>query len=260
MSVLEMKTVPGICKLCGENSELQNSHIIPEIFYDLVYDEKPRRFHVIPSNPSKKIEYKQQGFREHLLCRNCEGRFGQLEDYVKRAFIDGKIVDGKRTHATQTQDGMVLTNLDYKKFKLFLLSLLWRMSITTLDFFVNVSLGQKHEGKIRQALVSEDPLQPEDYPCIFERLTLGGKFYQDFILKPYCLRGAFRIYLAVIGGVRFSFFVGGCAAPKSFVSMSINKQDELFIGHTEIRDDSILYDSLIELGKRNDLNPTTERK
>ena len=28
MSVLEMKTMPGICKWCGKPSELQNSHII----------------------------------------------------------------------------------------------------------------------------------------------------------------------------------------------------------------------------------------
>ncbi len=119
------------------------------------------------------------------------------------------------------QDCIVLQNLDYKKFKLFLLSLLWRMSVTTLGFFANVSLGQKHEEKIRKALLDEDPLQPEDYPCTFEFLTLGGKHYQDLILKPYCLRGAFRVYVALISGIRFSFFVGGCAAPEPFVSMAI---------------------------------------
>jgi hypothetical protein len=191
-----MKTVQGICKickLCGQPSELQNSHIIPEIFYDLIYDEKPRRFHVIQADPSKKIEYGQQGHREHLLCRECEGKFGKLEDYVKRTFIDGKIVDGKRPQAAKMQDCIVLQNLEYKKFKLFLLSLLWRMSITTLDFFANVSLGQKHEEKIRKALLDEDPLQPEDYPCTFELMTLGGQFCQTLILlRIICARRGCR--------------------------------------------------------------------
>jgi hypothetical protein len=250
-----MKPVPGICKLCGEPSELQYSHIIPEIFYDLIYDENPRRFRAISADPSKKIEYPQQGIREHLLCRKCEGKFGQLENYVKRSFIDGKIVDGKRMQAIQMQDCIVLQNLDYKKFKLFLLSLLWRMSITTQDFFTNVSLGQRHEEKIRKALLDEDPLQPGDYPCAFELLTLSGRFYQDLILKPYCVRGAFRVYLTIISGIRLSFFVGGCAAPKSFTAMSINQQNELVIGLAEIRDDSFLYEALLEFGKRNDLHP-----
>lgn len=237
--------------MCGKNSELQNSHIIPEIFYDLVYDEKPRRFHAIPTDPSKKIEYRQQGDREHLLCKDCDNkRFGQLEDYVKRAFIDGKIVDGKRSHATQQEDCLVFQNLDYKKFKLFLISLLWRMSVSTLDFFANVNLGQKHETKLRDALLNEDPLQPEDYPCVVELLTLNGRFHRDFLLKPYCMRGNFRIYRAVIAGLRYSFFVGGCAAPKEFVSCSINKQNELKIIFMEARNDPILFEAIVKIGQK----------
>jgi hypothetical protein len=249
-----MKTVLGICKLCGEHSELQNSHIIPEFFYDLIYDEKPRRFRVIPTDSSPKIEFEQQGLREHLLCRKCEGKFGQLEDYVKRAFVDGKIADRRRAQAIQMQDCIVLQNLDYRKFKLFLLSLLWRMSIATQDFFANVSLGRKHEEKIRAALLSGDPLQPEDYPCAVELLTLGGQFYQDFFVKPYCLRGAFRIYMTVIAGLRFSFFVGGCAPSKFFVFRAINQNNELNIGFAEIRNEPILYEAALKVGKRMMLN------
>jgi hypothetical protein len=254
MSVLEVKTVQGICKLCGKPSELQNSHIIPEFFYKLIYDSKPKGFRIIPADPSEKIGFEQQGIREHLLCKDCDNRrLGQWEDYVKRAFIDGKIVDGKRPQAAKMQDCIVLQNLDYKKFKLFLLSLLWRMSIAQHDFFANVNLGQQHEKKIRKALLDEDPLRPEDYPCAFEFLTLGGKHYQDLILKPYCLRGTFRVCLAIIGGIRFSFFVGGCAAPEPFVSMAINQQNELVIGQTEIRDDFFLHNALLEFAKRKDL-------
>jgi hypothetical protein len=261
MSVLEMKTIPGICKLCGENSELQNSHIIPEFFYDLIYDENPRRFRSVPADPSEKIKYEQQGICEHLFCKDCDNRrLGQWEDYVKRAFIDGKIVDGKRPQAVKMRECVVLQNLDYKKFKLFLLSLLWRMSIAKHDFFANVNLGQQHEGKIHKALLDEDPLRPEEYPCTFEFLTLGGKHYQDLILKPYCLRGTFRVYLAIISGIRFSFFVGGCAAPEPFVSMAINQQNELIIGQTEIRDDSFLHNALLEFVKRKDLTHKKQLK
>jgi hypothetical protein len=245
-----MKTILGTCKLCEKNSELQNSHVIPEIFYDLIYDSNPRRFRSIPIDPSQKIKYEQQGIREHLLCKTCEGKFQQFEDYVKRAFIDGKIVAGRKIQSVQKQDGIVLQNLDYKKFKLFLLSLLWRMSITTRDFFANVSLGKKHEKTIHAALLDEDPLQPEDYPCVVELLTLGGRFHQDFLLKPYSMRGTFRIYMAVIAGLRFSFYVGSCVPPKSFVSSAISQQNELTIGFAEIRNEPVLYEAALKVGKR----------
>jgi hypothetical protein len=259
MSVLEMKIILGICKLCGRNSELQNSHIIPEFFYDLIYDSNPRRFRSVPTDPSPKIKYEQQGIREHLLCKICEGKFQIFEDYVKRAFIDNKTVAGRKIQSVQMQDGIVLQNLDYKKFKLFLLSVLWRMSITTRDFFANVSLGSKHEEIIHAALLDEDPLQPEDYPCVVELLTLGGQFYQDFLVKPYCVRGAHRIYMAVIAGLRFSFYVGGCVPPKIFTSRAINQQNELKIGFAEIRNDPILYEAALKVGKRMILNRKTKQ-
>jgi hypothetical protein len=244
MSVLEIKNMAEICKLCQKPAELQDSHIIPEFFCKLIYDSNPRRFRVISADPSVPVQYEQKGLREPLLCNSCEGKFGRWEDYAKRTFVDGKNIQ-----IVQTKGEILIQNIDYKKFKLLQLSLLWRMSVSKSEFFKTVSLGQKHEEKLRQALLSEDPLGPKDYPCALELLTLGGNFYQDWILQPYFMRGQFRVYRIVITGIRYSFFVGGCAPPAIFVSCSINQKNELLVGMFEIRDEPFLHEAVLKLGE-----------
>lgn len=234
----------GICRLCLKPAELQNSHIISEFFYKLIYDSSPRRFRVISADPSVPVQYEQKGLREPLLCRSCEGKFGKWEDYAKRTFVGGKNIQ-----IVQTKGEILIQNIDYIKFKLLQLSLLWRMSVSKSAFFKTVSLGQKHEEILRQALLNEDPLRPEDYPCALDLLTLGGKFYQDWFLEPYFMRGQFRVYRIVISGIRYSFFVGGCAPPDVFVSCAINRKNELLVGIFEVRDEPFLHEAVFKLGE-----------
>lgn len=53
---------------------------------------------------------------------------------------------------------LLLTNLPYRPLKLFRLSLLWRMSVSSLREFALVKLGP-HEERIRQMLLQDDPGQ-----------------------------------------------------------------------------------------------------
>jgi hypothetical protein len=143
------------CALCQTKSPLQKSHIIPEFFYTQVYEKNIHRFHVISTDPSKPEYFKQEGIYEKLLCKKCEQKFARWEKYTKEAFGDDvgiKII----------REGNIfkLSDLDYRTFRLFLFSLLWRMSVSKLDFFSEVSLGNKHEEILRLALLNEDPLEP----------------------------------------------------------------------------------------------------
>ena len=59
------------CRLCLKEKPIQNSHIIPEFLYKPLYDNL-HRFKSLSTLPEIKIEYKQKGIREKLLCRDCE--------------------------------------------------------------------------------------------------------------------------------------------------------------------------------------------
>src|SRR5438876_116721 len=121
----------GICALCKLNADLQYSHILPEFFYKQIYDPPPKKgFHVVSAVPSDRDEFMQKGLREHLLCTKCEGILSRWETKAKSAFLDSEGIQ-----VTQHEQAIALSDLDYTTFKLFQLSLLWRMSVTKLDFF-----------------------------------------------------------------------------------------------------------------------------
>jgi len=189
------------CKLCHNDKELRNSHIIPEFFYKPLYDEK-HRFNVIPLNEEQKFRYEQKGLRERLLCGDCENKLSKWEDHVRRIFYGGKEI------LITNGNPIKIERIDYAKFKLFQLSLLWRASVSEMDFFKQVSLGP-HEEKIRQMLLNEDPGSKLKYPCLFIMVLMGpNKVLDDFISPPNFLKiNGHRTYRFIFGGGFWIYFV-----------------------------------------------------
>ncbi len=119
------------CKLCHSNDPLRNSHIIPEFLYKALYDDK-HRFFEISSNPDKKTSFQQKGLREKLLCDACEQRLSIWEQYTCKLLHGGVA----QTYSQCSDDHFYLEELDYKKLKLFQLSVLWRAGLSSLPMLM----------------------------------------------------------------------------------------------------------------------------
>jgi hypothetical protein len=148
------------CELCSISAELRHSHIVPEFLYGLTYDEK-HRFILVPGSTDSRPRYEQQGLREYLLCQLCEVRFSRYEGYTKRVMLDTETF-----HRAEHRKHLVIHGVKYPEFKLFWMSVLWRMSISSLDLFRTVDLGP-HAEILRQHLAIEDPDDPLLYPTMF---------------------------------------------------------------------------------------------
>ncbi len=121
--------VTGVCKLCQQSRPLLRSHVLPEFLYKDtgVYDPKHRFVNVPKLGSNEKPKMEQQGLRERLLCMACEGRLSKFEDYAKRVVADMQASPvPMHTSAPTPADATVISGVDYKKFKLFLMSLVWR--------------------------------------------------------------------------------------------------------------------------------------
>jgi len=168
-----------ICRLCLQDKELQRSHLVPEFLYRPLYDypdEGPKkRFYRTGFGIAVKRSFEQKGLREKLLCRECEKHINkQCENYV------AGIWPGIWTRlAAQSENSpqQIEFNVDYKKFKLFQLSLLWRTSISSLPDFADIKIGKpeidhgdftytRHEERIRKMLLNGNPGEEYDYGCI----------------------------------------------------------------------------------------------
>jgi hypothetical protein len=145
------------CRLCLKNRSLQNSHIVPEFLYVSGYDEKHRQIDVQAGRSG--FKYIQKGLREPLLCAECEQLLNrEYETYFHRFWY--RTV---RLPKTTRQAAIHLPNFDYSRFKLFHLSILWRASVSSLEEYSQVSLGE-YEEPIRKMLIDKQPLTPYDYP------------------------------------------------------------------------------------------------
>lgn len=188
-----------ICRLCGKQRALRNSHLFPEFLYRSVYDEQHRTLGVAPGRPEPTVL--QKGLRERLLCGECEGRFGRLESYA--ASVLRRLPDGSSARPGQP---LVVQDVEYKQFKLFQLSLIWRASVAKQASFCQVTLGP-HEERIRVLLLAGDPGEPLDYPCLLIRAS-GPE--QPFGMIKFPGRHHLMshvVYHMIAGGLVWAFFV-----------------------------------------------------
>ena len=196
-----------ICKLCRESGDLCRSHVIPEWGYAGAYDESHTFVAFDLLNQGKrKRKIRQKGEWEKLLCRGCETRFSVWENYGKR------IWDLETGQWEELKGGGLRgTGLDYRRLKLFLLSILWRADVATGDIGENVSLGL-HSEKIRLRLLEDDPQEPLLYPCMMMRIFEGETWKQVGLRWPITGRwDGQRAYSVAFKGLGLLYVIGNKA-------------------------------------------------
>jgi hypothetical protein len=217
------------CRLCLEQAELCDSHIVPEFFFKRLYDDK-HRFFGVSGNPGERIRVSQKGMRENLLCKKCEGQFSKYETY------GSSVLYGEPFSVENLGAIISVGGIEYHRFKLFLLSLLWRLDATTLPFWQDIDIGSTHREKLRGMLVAEDPGEPWRYGCTVLRLLNDGRPFNGLVssaarakMKGYHLHG-----IAADGFV-FSFCVSS-HEPHFLNPGFLQKDGRLVVLTRELRD------------------------
>lgn len=192
------------CKLCLQDKPLRNSHIIPEFLYksEKLYDNH-HRFLQLSLDPAQPNVLQQKGRREHLLCGDCEKLLNdRYELYAKQT-----LYDNRHLYSTQLPNAEVLAGLDYTRFKLFQLSILWRASISSLPEFRDVDLG-RHEERIRQMLLTGDPGSVYEYGCLMLDPESGTEAEHYAIMQPETVEvGGYVGVLFMFGGLLWIYVV-----------------------------------------------------
>lgn len=187
----------GECALCRQQRKLCHSHIVPEFAYKGIYDEKHKLVTFHPASPDK-IQSKQKGLREYLLCIECEQFINdEYEKPFKALWVDNDalaIVEHKRE--------AILRDVDYRCFKLFHLSVLFRA-----DAAKWVDLGP-HRETIREMLLQGEAGPAWKYPIICQAIEFEGKIMEEFVTSAFEIRlGGHRGYMLVFLGVEWVYFV-----------------------------------------------------
>jgi hypothetical protein len=179
-------------------------------------------------------------YESNLLCENCDNKvIGQYENYASRAMYGGVLPAEEMPKCTnyKNQENVSFThcqNLNYTKFKLFLLSILWRASISRNDFFKFISLGP-HEETIRKMILEGEPGLQSDYPIFCMTYLNDEKMPKDLVAHPQRkrTRDGHIVYTFIIGGMIYMYYVNSKShiLPQYIVSETLRPTNELNILH-----------------------------
>lgn len=179
------------CKLCNnETTLLKKSHILSEFLHTELFDKnhKLRKFEVREMvKPNPRVSKPSSGSYEgDLLCNNCDNVIlNRYENYVARALSAKFKPENNPKCKIEKRNGLNfidIDNLDYSNTKLFLLSLLWRAGISSLQEYNEVSLGPYGE-KIKKQLFEGNPLKDDDIQISIYKFEEGSGF-DSFIGQP----------------------------------------------------------------------------
>ncbi|MEI2760117.1 MAG: hypothetical protein V9G42_11865 [Bacteroidia bacterium] len=233
------------CKLCLQEKQLiAKSHIIPDFMYEELYDDN-HKIRVVPASEFGKVKprIKMPSSGEYeggLLCSDCDNKLlGGYENYARKAIYGGALRDSECPECDnfKSQDGVKFTlckKINYHKFKIFLLSVLWRASISKRALFDQINLGP-HEEVLRKMIYEGNPGKVDDYPLYFMTYVNDKDVSTDIIGHPKQIRikSGHRAYTFLIGGIFYMYMVNSSdhTLPDYIIKSTIRPSDEMTIYH-----------------------------
>lgn len=210
------------CKLCLEKPAVRRSHIIPEFMYKHHYDDKHRMFLLSTAHqePNRRIS---KGVYERLLCKDCETRLSVYEQYCH------DLINVSCPCTLDRNAHLELHGVNYHKLKLFQMLMLWRAGASQRPEFRKVELGP-HQEKLRQMILSNDPGEAWQYPCMMILILDDGFDPQGFTIMPLARKlHGHSIYTFIAGGLAWLYCVSSHRPPEMFEKMALKENGDINI-------------------------------
>jgi hypothetical protein len=156
-----------LCRLCETEQRPIKAHVVPEGFFRALRDDSG----VIemrtnkPGVPPKRAPIGV--YDTTILCGPCDNVFSpwdkHAQDVLLRDFSKNRVIyDGSAVI------GWTIEEFDYKLLKLFFVSLLWRASVSTHEFYRRIDL-KPFEQQMRDMILAGDPGAPETFAVTLAR-------------------------------------------------------------------------------------------
>lgn len=161
----------GKCKFCLQVKPFVRAHIIPVGLFPR--NPNGDRFHyLLDGDGEKPISKIPNGvYDDNLVCAECEALFAEGDDYAKRFLVDDVETSYERF------EGRVryweYPSFDYRRLKLFFISLLWRAHASSRPDWKLVDLGSKYAQMAKDLIQAGDPGSPDVFAVLLVRWAPG---------------------------------------------------------------------------------------
>jgi len=126
------------CRLCNRETKLIKAHIMPnsmnQVLRKVLGDDPNSPMLAIDKTTGKTKPLPMGVYDKSIVCPACDGNFSPWERHA----TDVLFTDHQWTDLRYDRSGQpacyTLLNADYAKLKLFVLSMLWKTSVSSLPF------------------------------------------------------------------------------------------------------------------------------
>ena len=135
-------------------------------------------------------------YDKSILCEKCERTFSDWENYGYNLFVRNWEKFNRKHHNGKIEV-YELKNFDYVKLKLFILSILWKASVSSHDMFSWVNLGP-HAALLRTMILEKDPGNNDDFGVMFQAFDKTKIGILNPTRSRLCNLNFYKVYLSHI--------------------------------------------------------------
>jgi hypothetical protein len=149
----------GLCRLCLMQKPLCDSHALPNSLFNYIFRKNSGKAIVIVDDATTPAHNSSDTWDVELLCEDCERKLNRKYDAYGMA-----VLRGHRGSVAVHGGGVDLLKVDRRRLRMFFLSVLWRVSVSSHPNYSNIDLPHAWEEDLRDALNSSRSIPESRYP------------------------------------------------------------------------------------------------
>lgn len=176
----------GRCRLCLLHRDLCDSHALPNSLFNYILRNSAGKAIVLSGNPSA-ARYSSDTWDVELLCADSERKLNVAYDRYGMA-----VFRGHEGSVVRAPGGIRFLGIDRRRLRMFFLSVLWRMSVSSHSSYSNVSLLNEWNEELRQALHAGTNLPSARFAVAVRKLRdstpehgFSNEALRTFIMSPF---------------------------------------------------------------------------
>jgi len=225
------------CALCLNVRLLCVSHIVPNSYFKSMKRRSNGKLIEFDSDPGTNVRLTQESLSEDLLCHECEQKFSAWEglciEQIRRL---------SKTIEKHKLPGAVVEKFDFETFRYFLLSVLWRASVSMQMHFRGVQLDPNSKESLRVSLDSLKPLRPHQLGCRIRKLVdrtgaIPPTKFEAFAMNPHQAFDRGRaVCTFYFGGCVIDFFIPGARFKDTSLPGFVRDKASLYVPIVSMQD------------------------
>ena len=183
------------CKFCGNETALIEAHIIPAGLFRRLRQGK-KSLEMITNKAGEYTKKSPTGvYDKTIVCSKCESIWQEWDNYAQ-LILANKPLNGRVRYHNNKRICYIVDNYEYRKLKLFFISMIWRASVSSHQFFSRISLTQ-FEDIAKQHIINDDPGDREVFSVVVTKFDhpLAKGIFDPYIYNNSGVNYA-RFYLA----------------------------------------------------------------